>query len=77
MAFAIAQVLMTRVGEAAGAPIAEQMHRTMRLVSLEGDRALELHDVREHERPPIASVLAYRQRRGLAGAAGAAAAGDG
>ncbi len=77
MAFAIAQVLMTRVGESAGAPIAAQMNRTVTLVGREDGLSLERHDVREHERPPIASVPAYRQRRGLPNAAGAAAAGDG
>jgi glucosyl-3-phosphoglycerate synthase len=77
MAFAIAQVVMTRVGEAAGVPIAEQMHRTMRLASLDNGLALERHDVRERERPAIASVPAYRRRRRLAEAGGAAAAGDG
>jgi len=77
MAFAVAQVLMTRVGDAAGAPIAGQMHRAIRLVSPEDGMTLEPHEVREHERPPIATVPAYRERRRLTDAAGAAVAGDG
>ena len=74
MAFAVAQVLMTRAGGAAGAPIAGRLPSTMRLVSLENGMALEPHDVREHERPPIATVPAYRERRRLTDAAAAAAA---
>jgi hypothetical protein len=49
----------------------------MRLASLDNGLALERHDVRERERPAIASVPAYRRRRRLAEAGGAAAAGDG
>src|SRR2546428_574473 len=72
MAFAVAQVLMTRAGGAAGAPIAGRLPSTMRLVSLENGMALEPHDVREHERPPIATVPAYRERRRLTHAPAAA-----
>lgn len=76
MAFAIVQAVMTRVGEAAGAPIVEQMNRAMKLIRADG-LALEVHEVRERERPPIITIPAYRHRRGLAAVAGGAAAGDG
>jgi len=75
MAFAIVQVVMTRVGEAARAPIVDHMNRAMKLINLEDGLSLEVHEVFEHERPPIISVPAYRERRGLAGVAGEAAAG--
>jgi glycosyltransferase involved in cell wall biosynthesis len=77
MAFAIVQVVMTRVGEAARAPIVDQMNRAMKLISLEGDLTLEVHEVREHERPPIITIPAYRERRALATVAGGAIAGNG
>jgi len=74
-AFAIAQVVMRRVGDS-GDAFAEQMNSRVTLVSRENGLSLERRDVREHERPPIASVPAYRRRRGLLAAAGGAAAGD-
>jgi glycosyltransferase involved in cell wall biosynthesis len=76
MAFAIVQVVMTRVGEAARAPIVAQMNRAMKLISADDGLSLEVHEVREHERPPISTVQAYRRGRGLAAVARAAA-GDG
>jgi len=76
MAFAIVQVVMTRVGEAARAPIVEEMNRAMKLISVDDGLSLEVHEVREHERPPMITVPAYRRGRGLAALAGATA-GDG
>ena len=72
MAFAIVQAVMTRVAETAGAPLAAQMNRAMQLVSLEDGLSLEVRDAREHERPPIITIPAYRQRRAVAAAAGGA-----
>jgi len=73
MAFAIVQVVMTRVAEAAQAPIVEQMNRAMKLISTDDGLSLEVHEVREHERPPMITVPAYRRGRGLTAVAGAAA----
>lgn len=75
MAFAIVQVVMTRVGEAARVPIVEQMNRAMKLIRTDG-LALEVREVQEHERPAIITIPAYRQRRGAAAVARGAA-GDG
>jgi glycosyltransferase involved in cell wall biosynthesis len=66
MAFAIAQTVMTRLGESAGAPIAALMHRAMKLVNADDPVSFQVHVVREHERPPIITVPAYRHRRALA-----------
>lgn len=63
MAFAIVQVVMTRLGERSGAALAEQMNTAMKLISLNGGLSLEMREVREVERPPIATVAAYRHRR--------------
>lgn len=77
MAFAIVQVVMTRVGEAARAPIVDQMNRAMNLISLEGGLTLEVHEVREHERPPIITIPAYYERRARAAVAGGTMVGHG
>jgi glucosyl-3-phosphoglycerate synthase len=77
MAFAIVQVVMTRVGEAARAPIVDQMNRAMKLISAEDGLSLEVHEVREYERPPMITIPAYRRGRGLTAVAGGAVAGDG
>ncbi len=70
MAFAIVQTVMTRVGESAGAPIADLMHRAMKLISVDDRLSFEVHAVREHERPPIVTVPGYRRKRGLAASRG-------
>jgi glycosyltransferase involved in cell wall biosynthesis len=74
MAFAIIQVVMARVGDRAGCALREQMNTAMKLVrtpSARGDAAhprpaLDVREVREHERPPIVTVPAYRARGALA-----------
>ncbi|TMI82508.1 MAG: glucosyl-3-phosphoglycerate synthase [Bacillati bacterium ANGP1] len=75
MAFAIAQVVMTRVGERIRAPLGAWMHTAINLVSPGGALSLERREVRERERPPIMTVPEYRRRRALVGAAGRAATG--
>jgi hypothetical protein len=75
MAFAIVQVAMTRLGEAVHAPIAEQLHMAMKLINLDGGLSLEVREIREHERPPIITIPAYRRPRARIGAAGGTAAG--
>ena len=74
MAFAIAQVVMTRVGERIRAPLGAWMNTAIKLVS-PGALSLEVREVRERERPPIVTVPEYRRRRALVGAAGRAATG--
>ena len=75
MAFAIAQVVMTRVGERIRAPLGAWMHTAINLVTPGGALSLERREVRERERPPIMTVPEYRRRRALIGAAGRAATG--
>ena len=66
MAFAVAQTVMTRLGSSAHAPIAEWMHRTLRLVAADDPLAFDVQAVREEERPPIVSVPAYRREHAAA-----------
>lgn len=61
MACAVAQVVMTRVGDRAGAQLGGLMHRSMRLPRPDG--TWDVVEVREVERPPIITVPAYRDRR--------------
>jgi len=75
MAFAIVQVVMTRVGEQLRAPLREWMNTAMTLVSLDGGRSLEVREVLERERPPIITIPEYRHQRALIGSARGAAAG--
>jgi len=63
MAFAIVQVVMTRLGERTGAPLAEQMNRAMKLISVNGGLSLDVRELHERERPPIVTVPAYRARQ--------------
>jgi len=63
-AFAIVQVVMTRVGDRAGVPLMEQANTAMKLISLEGEPSLEVREVRERERPPISTVPDYQRQRG-------------
>jgi glucosyl-3-phosphoglycerate synthase len=74
-AFAIVQVVMTRVGERAGAALIQQMNTAMKLISVNGGLSLDVRELREIERPPIATIAAYRERRAELGAARAQAAG--
>ena len=67
MAFAIVQVVMTRVGERLRAPLREWMHTAMTLPGLDDGLSLEVREVCEHERPPIITVPAYRHRRARCG----------
>ena len=67
MAFAIIQAVMTRVGGRLQAPLAEEMHTAMKLLSPEGGRFLEVREIQEHERPPIITIPGYRRQPGLGG----------
>ncbi len=74
MAFSIVQVVMRRLGQRACAPLDDLMNTTMKLVSLEDGPSLEAREMRERERPPIATIAAYLQRRTLLDTARAAGA---
>ena len=67
-AFAIIQVVMARVGDRAGYPLREQMNTAMKRVRTLPAPGLDVREVREHERPPIATVPAYRAQRAAASA---------
>jgi hypothetical protein len=62
-AFAIAQVIMARLGDRTGFPLADQMNTTMKLINPAGKLPLDVREIRECERPPILAVPAYRDRR--------------
>ncbi len=66
MAFAIIQVVMARVGDRAGYPLRGQMNTAMKLIRSSPSPALDVREVLEHERPPIATVPAYLARRAAA-----------
>lgn len=67
-AFALIQVVMARVGDRAGYPLRDQMNTAMKLIRTAPSPALDVKELREHERPPILTVPGYR-RRAVAGAA--------
>jgi len=73
MAFSIVQVVMRRLGQRARAPLDDLMNTTMKLVCVQDGLSLEVREMRERERPPIATIAAYRQRRALITAARTAA----
>jgi glucosyl-3-phosphoglycerate synthase len=68
MSFEILQVALRRVGEARGERLWEDANSTMKLITPEDGRLhLELHDITTVERPPMATIPAYRAARDLAG----------
>ena len=64
MAFGIVRVAMTRLGRRVGVPLADQMNLAMKLIRLDGGPSLEVRELEERERPPIATIPAYRRRDG-------------
>ncbi|MEK7285295.1 MAG: glucosyl-3-phosphoglycerate synthase, partial [Chloroflexota bacterium] len=67
MAFEILQVALRRVGEARGERLWEDANSTMKLIApdREGRLHLDLQDITAIERPPMASIPAYRASRGI------------
>src|SRR5207302_9959822 len=64
MSFEVLQVAMKRVGEAHGTNLLEEANFTMKLIAAGGGGLhLEMHDIIDIERPPIATVPAYQARR--------------
>jgi glucosyl-3-phosphoglycerate synthase len=61
-AFAIAQVIFTRLEERARIRLLEEVNRSMKLIRFEEDHlSLVLRRVRDPERPPINTIPAYRE----------------
>jgi glucosyl-3-phosphoglycerate synthase len=60
-AFAIVQVILTRLEERARIELLEEVNRSMKLIRFEEDHlSLAVRHVRDIERPPIATIPAYR-----------------
>jgi glucosyl-3-phosphoglycerate synthase len=64
-AYAIVQVILSRLEERAHIKLLEEVNRSMKLIRFEGDHlSLEVQAVRDVERPPIATIPAYVAGRG-------------
>ena len=64
MAFAIMQVALKRLGDRHRMHLLEEVNRSMKLIHYENDRFyLELKDIHDQERPPLAGVPEYLSRR--------------
>lgn len=64
MSFEVLQVAIKRVGEAHGTNLLEEANFTMKLIAAGGGKLhLEMHDIIDVERPPMASLPAYQARR--------------
>lgn len=64
MSFAILQVFIARMESRYGLELLDKANRSMKLVIQEPGRfALDIADISDHERPPMITVPAYRQRR--------------
>jgi glucosyl-3-phosphoglycerate synthase len=67
MAFAIIQVVMQRMEERRRVQLVEPVNQAMKLIQQADDGSfhLEVREIRDHERPPMASIPEYRRLRGL------------
>jgi nucleotide-binding universal stress UspA family protein len=64
MSFEVLQVAIKRVGEAHGTNLLEEANFTMKLIAAGGGKLhLEMHDIIDVERPPMASIEAYQAQR--------------
>src|SRR5947208_3619669 len=64
MSFEILQVAIKRLGEAHGTNLLEEANFTMKLIAAGGGKLhLEMHDIIDIERPPMATIPAYQARR--------------
>ena len=62
-AFAIVQVILTRLEERARIKLLEEVNNSMKLIRSEEDHlSLVVRHIRDVERPPIVSIPAYRER---------------
>lgn len=67
MAFAITQVVIQRMEQRQRVSLLEPVNQTMKLITQREDGGfhLELREIRDHERPPMARIPEYRRMRGL------------
>jgi nucleotide-binding universal stress UspA family protein len=67
MAFAITQVVIQRMEQRQRVSLLEPVNQTMKLITQREDGGfhLELREIRDHERPPMARIPEYRRLRGL------------
>jgi hypothetical protein len=67
MAFAITQVVMQRMEQRQRVSLLEPVNQSMKLITQREDGGfhLELREIRDHERPPMARIPEYRRLRGL------------
>jgi len=64
MSFEVLQVAIKRLGEAHGTNLLEEANFTMKLIAAGGGKLhLEMHDIIDIERPPMATIPAYQARR--------------
>ena len=67
MSFEVLQVAIKRMGEAHGTNLLEEANYTMKLIATRGGKLhLEMHDIIDVERPPMATIPAYQARRNAA-----------
>jgi glucosyl-3-phosphoglycerate synthase len=61
-AFAIVQVILTRLEDRAAISLLEEVNRSMKLIRFEKEHlSLEVRKVRDVERPPIVTVAGYQE----------------
>jgi glucosyl-3-phosphoglycerate synthase len=67
MAFAITQVVIQRMEQRQRVSLLEPVNQSMKLITQREDGSfhLELREIRDHERPPMARIPEYRRLRGL------------
>ncbi|HET7077257.1 MAG TPA: glucosyl-3-phosphoglycerate synthase [Chloroflexia bacterium] len=64
MAFALVQVILSRLEEHARVRFIQDVNRSMKLIRFApGQLSLDLRDIRDVERPPIRTIPAYRRAR--------------
>jgi nucleotide-binding universal stress UspA family protein len=64
-AFAIIQVILSRLESRASITLLEEVNRSMKLIRFEDEHlSLEVRKVHDVERPPIITIPAYREARG-------------
>jgi glycosyltransferase involved in cell wall biosynthesis len=66
MSFAIIQVIIARLEDRHKITLLQEINRSMKIVQHEADHYyLDLEEIGDQERPPIASIDEYRRRHGL------------
>jgi hypothetical protein len=62
MSFAIIQTVIRRLEQRSGGPILDEVNRSMKLIRYQsGGYFLDVEEIIERERPPIATLETYRQ----------------